>query len=518
MGRSSTDRKISLTAAALTAALTAVLILIYQLHFVDDDVQRTTECTGFSSNRLTIGTGADISTGSYRRELIEEWNRTREPDAQLVEIAAVTDEERAEMVSRFQSGACPFDVLILDVAWIPEFARNGYIVELPRRRKSDVGRPTGPAPPAVLSAPMTDPEDLPVWDSARFVPQAHETGMVDGRYYAVPFAADVPLLYHRKSIEIPRTMDQLRHYARGGRFIGQLHDYEGGSVTIMDLLLGEGVRITDARGNVVLRADGNGEKLRKVLHAWSDTENKALSDDAFGYVEETSREEFANGFEGRNGVRFDYMRQWPYAYHRLAMDPRMYARGFDPRDTDHTGRDLFENLDFDVALMPGAGARGVRGGYNLAVSSHTPDPERAYELIDFLTSERSQRELFACGGYSPVLTSVYDDYRYLRAEARSCEHLNPRGRSDDPPKVGVEMLQRVAARTHEALEQSVRRPTSSFYAAFSKVLRTCTRLVLTRRLSPARLDLGRFGNALRQVQRGKVPEGGIDSGDYCRKR
>ncbi len=62
---------------------------------------------------------------------------------------------------------CPFDVLVLDVAHLAEFAASGAIAE--------VALPEGRS----------------------FLPRTVEAGTYQGRQYGVPFAADVPLLYSR---------------------------------------------------------------------------------------------------------------------------------------------------------------------------------------------------------------------------------------------------------------------------------------------------------------------------------
>ncbi|MER5318222.1 extracellular solute-binding protein [Streptosporangium roseum] len=467
-------------------------------------VSSFTGCGG--PNRLTVATGADITAGSFRRDLIEEWNRTHTTQVTLVEVADRTDEERAEMVGRARLGSCAYDVFSVDVAWMAEFARSGYIRPYP-----------------------LEPEE-----ANRYVDNVLKAGQVDGVQYAVPFVTDVPLLFHRRGVPVPATMEQLWKYAaENGGYSVQLGDYEGGTVNLLEAIRSAGGRVTDGERIVVDEGD-SGERVREALSRWHALlEKGVLARGAENFSKEDTFSTFRNGFLERgskNSVeesslrafRDDdvaYMRNWPFAFHRLATDRSMY---------DDQGR-----LRFGMAALPGT---GMLGGFNLAISAHSGNPAKARTLIDFLTGHDAQMKLFACSGYPPVLESVYEEYarnprtcgQLLAASGTAADPTAGKGSTaptDGPTPVPAgedteltgPMLQDLAAKIHQALRTAESRPQYSYYAAFSEVFRSCARAVVTGDLLAKELDLARFADALRDARQGRAPAETVRSLAHCGK-
>jgi trehalose/maltose transport system substrate-binding protein len=89
------------------------------------------------------------------------------------------------------------------------------------------------------------------------------------------------------------------------------------------------------------------------------------------------------------------MRNWPYAY------------GLGNGD-DSPVKDLF-----DVAPLPTGGgdntSAATLGGWNLAVSRYSPNPEAAIDLVKFLTSTETQKQRALLSASLPTIVSLYDD-------------------------------------------------------------------------------------------------------------
>ncbi len=103
------------------------------------------------------------------------------------------------------------------------------------------------------------------------------------------------------------------------------------------------------------------------------------------YQEEESR----RAFEADNA---SFMRNWPYAY----------ALGKESKIAD----------DFAVTTFPsyaGNEGAGVLGGYDLAISAYSENPEGSLAFIDFATSPEQQVIQASEASLPPVLTDVYDD-------------------------------------------------------------------------------------------------------------
>ena len=113
-----------------------------------------------------------------------------------------SDEQHQFYVINLEGGSPPFDVMMLDVIWVPEFARAGWILDL---------------------TPF-----VPAAERAAHFASAIEPAVQDGRLWALPWFMNVGLLYYRKDLLAkyglapPRTYDELirqvrAHPGRGAR-------------------------------------------------------------------------------------------------------------------------------------------------------------------------------------------------------------------------------------------------------------------------------------------------------------
>jgi trehalose/maltose transport system substrate-binding protein len=106
------------------------------------------------------------------------------------------------------------------------------------------------------------------------------------------------------------------------------------------------------------------------------------------YMEEESRGVWQTG----NAV---FMRNWPYAY----------ALG--------NGDDSPIKGLFDVAPLPSGGgdnsSAATLGGWNLAVSSYSPNPEVATDLALYMASAEFQKQAALKLSHLPTIQALYDD-------------------------------------------------------------------------------------------------------------
>lgn len=299
---------------------------------------------------LVIGADVDLSPDFQRRAMIDEWNKGKPPDrrATLVEVARSTDATRSQLAAALASGSCAYDVLLVDVVWLPEYVRRGFLAE-------------------VEDSWLDRPND--------FVLQTMRTGQWRGRQYAIPWFTDAGLLYVRRDRPPPAGWRDLL----GQGYITQLKDYEGLTVNALEViwntqhdpvLSGEIDKVDVGTARVVLRG------LDRLAKA-----NPRLLSHSRAYGEDESLQAFVAGR--------DPMRNWPYAFRQLTADQRV-------RD------------DFVVKKLPEAGFT-VLGGWDLAVSARSKHRTEAVALIKFLTGADTQQKLFSCGGFPPSRTSAFED-------------------------------------------------------------------------------------------------------------
>ncbi|MFI8188582.1 extracellular solute-binding protein [Streptomyces sp. NPDC085946] len=386
---------------------------------------------------IVVASGQDVTgRNGVRRRLIDAWNeRQREEGsdfrARLVELPGSADEQRSQLLGALQSGGAAYDVVNLDVTWVPEFAAAHLIRPLPEGLvDGDVIRP--------------------VADTARW----------DGRVYAAPFNSDVGLLYYRRDLleragvertdlsaglswQELRTLvdtldDELPEEAYDKGWTTQLAAYEGRTVNAVEAFVSavDGLALVDGDGRYSADA---GELAAGIAELRRRTDKPYLLPGALTSDEAASLGDFAAG-------RTAFLRHWPYAYGTLYR--------------------TFTERQLGVAPLPG---RAVLGGQNLAVTAGSERAGKATELIRFLTGPRSERCLLDAG-FAATRTSAYRDDGVRCPLAGATPSAAPTGeRADSMPR--DERTGRPAYAEKillPALQQAVHRPRTPLYGAFTQ--------------------------------------------------
>lgn len=398
-----------------------------------------------TSRPLIVASGADLTTsatstgttgGGIRRRLIDEWNR-RNPGrpARLVELPRASDDQRSELVGALQSGTATYDVVNLDITWIPEFADGGLI------RRLDPG--------------LVDDD---------FLQQAADAGRWKGGTYAVPFNTDVGLLYYRTDdllTKAGRRPEDLRRYTTVSdllaavRSIGlpayttQLRAYEGLTVNTLEAFWSVGVNLVDGQG----RYTGSQDALRQGLEELNRINSpNSLAPESLEADESVSLAQF------RQGASI-LMRDWPYAYNQLDAG-------------------LAPSTRFGVARLPGT---AVLGGQSLGIAATSARQDDAADLIRFLTGRTRQRALLQAG-FAPARQSAYG------TSDTDCTAANPAAwYYDRPVREGSESTPSRGPGGRRpgyttllwcALRQARARPATAHYVTFSRLLQREVHLML----------------------------------------
>ncbi len=253
------------------------------------------------------------------------------------------------------------DILQLDVIWTAEFAAAGWILPLDR------------------FGPATDD----------FFPATVEAARWRGGLYAVPWFADVGMLYWRTDLlnRAPRSIDELiadarsRHVADG--IVWQGARYEGLVTVFLEFLGGSGGAILAPDGRVVVNSDAGVRALTQMRDL---IREHITPPEVLTWHEEECRFAFQNGTSM-------FMRNWPYAVAPMSDAHRSRVAG-----------------RFAVAPMPSA-AGGHRtaalGGAQLAINAWSAHSHLAYKLIAFLTGPEQMRERLRAVGQYPARRSLY---------------------------------------------------------------------------------------------------------------
>ncbi|HEY3258408.1 MAG TPA: ABC transporter substrate-binding protein [Gemmatimonadaceae bacterium] len=314
------------------------------------------------------------------------------------------------------------DILQLDVIWTPEFAAAGWVLPLQR---------FGPA-------------------TADFFPATIEANTWAGKLYALPWFADVGLLYRRTDLVPgePKNLSELVAEARtamsrprGPRYgiVWQGARYEGLITTFVEYLGAFGGRILDEHGQVVVNRPEAVKALRFMRDELYGTHVAPL--DVLTWHEEEARYAFQNG----NAV---FMRNWPYAYEPMS----------DKANSRVAGK-------YSVSPMPAAGggighSTASLGGGQLAINAYSESADAAYRLIEYLTAPEQMLERAQAVGQYPTRPTLYDDARLRSALA-----------------IPLDQARR-------AIESATPRPVTPIYTELSEILQIELHRALVRQAEP----------------------------------
>lgn len=341
--------------------------------------------------RLSISCGALGVELKLCTEAVEEWMRRTGHEVTIVTTPNSSTDRLALYLQMLASGADDIDVLQIDVVWAGILA--SHLIDL---------RPhVGDAPEAHFTALI-------------------ENDTVDGRLVAMPWWADVGVLYYRADLlekhgfTPPRTWQEMTEIARavqtaeraaGNRgmwgFVFQGKAYEGLTCNALEWIdsFGGGTIVDDA-GEITI----NNPRAIGALSLAGSWVGDIAPPGVLNYDEEAARGVFQTG----NAV---FMRNWPYAW-TLAQGEDSPVRG-------------------KVGVMPlpsggpGGKASGTLGGWHLAVSRYSRHPDVAADLIAFLTSAEQQKKRAIDASYNPTIPALYDDADVLAANPFFGDLLEP---------------------------------------------------------------------------------------------
>src|SRR5207245_6976731 len=291
-----------------------------------------------------------------------------------------SDEQHQFYVINLEGRSPGFDVMMLDLIWVPEFARAGWLLDL---------------------TPRLGPGEL-----RPYFPSTVEAATYDGRVFALPWIMNVGLLYYRADLlrryglEPPETFDalvrQVRRIREGERdpaldgYLWQAKQYEGLVVNVLESFWANGTRLLAADDTVFPEPERAAEALAflrgliasGVSPAWTTAADEELSRRAFG-----------------DGHAI-FLRNWPYA-----MDL------FEGQESAVRGKVAFAPLPGRARGEQGVGSTG---GAHLGVSRRSRHPDLALALARHLTSEAAQRAITLGAALSPTRQSLYRDPEVMR--------------------------------------------------------------------------------------------------------
>ena len=347
-----------------------------------------------ASGDVTWCIGKDTS-GAFGT-VVDNFNKAN-PDAKvkLLELPEDAGEQRRLQIQRLEAENAECDVLGMDVIWTAEYAAQGWLLDV---------------------------SDFISENGDQFIESTVATTEYEGKNYAVPFNSNAGFIYYR-SDEVdaaPEDWETLyEQAAQGNGVVYQGFRYEGLTVNFLELLYSAGGSVLSEDGK---EATADSQEVKDVLKFMADgIKNGAAPKAVTTYKEEESRRAFESG-------NATFMRNWPYAY----------ALGKDSKIAD----------SFEITTFPGYAGNegaGVLGGYDLAISAYSKNPEGSLAFIEFATGEDQQKLMATEASLPPTLSAVYDD-------------------------PAVKKAMPFAAELRTAIEQAQPRPVSPVYPQISEAI------------------------------------------------
>ena len=290
---------------------------------------------------------------------------------QIVEAPSDSNQVEDLYTSSFLLGNSPYDVVYMDIVWTPKFAAAGWLRDLSDRLDEE--------------------------EAQQYLEGDIAGGMYQDQLYRIPFRSDAGMLYYRQDLleqagyEPPETFPELIEISQDLQqqgladwgYVWQGKQYEGLAAMFVEILQGSGAFWVDPD---TLEVGLDRPEAIAAVEFLRETIAKEVSPPGVTtYAEEETRLLFQNG-------RAVFLRNWPYVY-SLASDSAI------------AGKFSIKPMVHAVGQNSGA----TLGGWGLGISTSTQHPDAAWQVIEFLSSEESQREFVLATGFVPSRTALFND-------------------------------------------------------------------------------------------------------------
>lgn len=344
-------------------------------------------------------------------------------DVEMVKGPTSTDTRETMYTTSFLAGEATYDMVLMDIVWLPKFAKQGWLVPLDNWFTKE--------------------------EQDEFLPADIKGSIFEGKIYRVPLQTDAGVLYYRKDLleqkgyTPPATWDEFVRISKDLQnppglwgFVFQGKQYEGLVCNFLEILWSFGGDVFDEKGNLILNSPQGVEALKfmyNLIHT-----SKITPAGVTTYEEEESRHIFQEG----HAV---FCRNWPYLWLLSQKD-----------DSPVKGK---------VGLIPlphkeGSRSSACLGGWGFGISKFSKNREACIKFIKYITGYEAQKRLHFKSGIVPTRKALFEDKDILEKSPFYSE-------------------------LYQILLIAKPRPVHPDYAQISDILRRFIHKVLLKELSPS---------------------------------
>jgi multiple sugar transport system substrate-binding protein len=287
---------------------------------------------------------------------------------------------KQQYIDSFTSEIPPYDLVFMDIIWVPEFAEKGWIRELDMK--------------------ITDPE------LKEFLSDDINGGIYQEKLYRMPVRSDIGWLYYRTDLlkdaglKPPETFEELidisqKLQAQGLRwgYLWQGRQAEALVTVFVEVLRGYGGFWID------LKTLDVGLDRPEAIAAVQFLRNTMFSQNPISPTTLTTyrEDETLNLFLDGNAA---FLRNWSYVLPKANLDDSDIRNKIGVKPMVHAS---------------GYTSGGCQGGWGLGIAEKTQHPKEAWEAVKFFTSEAAQRKLFlASGDGLPTRRKLFKDSQLVK--------------------------------------------------------------------------------------------------------
>ncbi len=344
---------------------------------------------------------------------------------ELVEGPDSTNLREDLYTTSFLLGDSAYDLVYMDIVWVPKFAAAGWLLDLSDRLSEE--------------------------DRADFLEGDLEGGSYEGKLYRMPFRSDGGMLYYRQDLlaeagyDPPETTEELLEISQDlqaqGKaqwgYVWQGQQYEGLSAMFVEILHGFGG--TWVNPDTLEVGLDQPEAIAAVNFLKQTIAEQVTPSGVTSFQEEEARRAFQNG-------QVVFMRNWPYVW-RLA------------NEEDSPIRNQF-NIK-PMVHAPNYSSGACQGGWGIGIAKTTPHADAAFKVAEYFASPEAQKRFILDSGFVPSRRSLFTDPELVA----SYEYL-------------PDLL--------EVIDNSVLRPPIAQYAQASDILQRYLSAALTGQRTPER--------------------------------
>ncbi|AZI45045.1 ABC transporter substrate-binding protein (plasmid) [Deinococcus psychrotolerans] len=285
-----------------------------------------------------------------------------------------------KIVSSASAGSNGYDVVLFDVIWPTEFAKNGFLTDVTSR--------------------------IPAADNTRVFSGAWTTVTADGKRYGMPWILDTKYLFYNKDMlkkagiaAPPKTWEELQKQAAIIK-AKKLVEYPiVWSWSQAEALICDYTTLLSAYGGQFYTggkpAFNTGGGLKALQYMTGSLKSGLSNPNSTEYLEEDVRKVFSDG-------KAAFALNWTY----------MYAMANDPKQSKVAG---------NVGIVPAPGAAGVsqasamNGSMGLGIPTGSPHKDEAWKFIQYLTSAPAQEQFATLS--LPIWKASYSKPAVVKGQA-----------------------------------------------------------------------------------------------------